>query len=215
MKKEKKIIPIIIIIILTISISFSILFSILDQKINDEDLYYKLYEGNYVYEEFNNESLVNEKTNELIGFFDNKNPLDETFYTSDEISHLEDVKKVLKIINTIYYILLLISFIGLISLYYLPNFPKHVFILLISGFFFSLLLILILYFLPFDILFEKMHSTLFPQGNYTFDSTSNMIRLFPEGFFIGFFKTIIISFILKETTMLIAGIIGISYLKKH
>ncbi|MBR9675813.1 DUF1461 domain-containing protein [Candidatus Woesearchaeota archaeon] len=144
-----------------------------------------------VYQDFNNDTLVDEKTNEVVGFLKNKNGLDPTFFGSDEISHLEDVKKIFRTTTYITYaLIILIAF-----LFYKIHEQKekkllYYYTFLVSAY--SGMALILIGSINFFFLFDLMHAVLFPQGNYAFNpAVSNMIRLFPVMFFFGIFSKIL------------------------
>ena len=56
----------------------------------------------------------------------------------------------------------------------------------------------------FDFLFTKFHHIFFPQGNWQFPASSNLINLFPQTFFYDFFyQIILVSFIISAVIFVI------------
>lgn len=192
-----------LILLISLSLTLTILFSTFNSKLYDEKLYMNLYEKNNI--KFN-ESIRENKTNEVINFLKNKGSLDKSFFTENEISHMEDVRKIFNGLKKIYLLSLFITLFGITFLVYKKLSIRRAFI---YSFILSILLI-ILFLLPFNFLFDNMHNLLFPQGNYSFDNSSNLIQLFPAGFFLGFLQSVIISFMLKEVLIL-----GLSFLMNN
>ena len=199
-------------LIFSIAILFNIvlLLSSFNSNLYDEKTYFGLYEENNV---IFNESIRIDKTSELIGFFSNENSLDTSFFTNNEISHMEDVKKIFEILNYIYYItlmLLVVLFIYLIR--------KDLFIIILPSAILGLILASLAFStfssIPFTISFEGMHNTLFPQGNYSFPTDSNLIQLFPIGFFYGFIEIVMKEFFITHLMIILIGLGYFYYVKK-
>tara|TARA_Y100000310_G_C20629344_1_gene787722 strand:+ start:821 stop:1384 length:564 start_codon:yes stop_codon:yes gene_type:complete len=104
-------------------------------------------------------------------------------YASAEISHLEDVKKVMHYTNFLFYGLLL--GVTLIFTYHRKKKKELLALLNISGkatvIFLSALLFLAL--TSFNFLFTVFHQIFFPQGNWMFATDSLIITTFPTPFF--------------------------------
>ncbi len=165
---------------------------------NYRDFYYSEYEKNDVYESVaqnNNMNITESKkyvediTENIFGFFKGKQELHH--FNDEERSHMEDVKFVISGINFIYYSSTIFFIMIFLILYLLSKKDKLLFIEHLSRMILygasAALIILILLFLwsvfSFDTLFFLMHLTIFPQGNWMFDSSSLLITLFPERFF--------------------------------
>ena len=105
-------------------------------------------------------------------------------YTPLEISHLQDVKTVMRDINFIFYGLALV--LTAIVIYYKKN-KAFIQRLLWCGGITSVLLILAkLLFIVFlfNVSFTIFHAVLFPQGNWQFPADSVLIQTFPQEFFV-------------------------------
>ncbi|MBN1644799.1 DUF1461 domain-containing protein [Candidatus Woesearchaeota archaeon] len=137
------------------------------------------------------------QTKNIISYFQGKEELRGfTFY---EAKHLKDVRFVIWLLI----IILIFSIIGL----FLIKDAKAV----VYGGILSLFLPLILYLLPFSLVFDLFHRIAFPQGNWIFDSSSILIQMYPLEFFCAFFKNILIrGFILG---LVITILFSIDYLK--
>ena len=106
-------------------------------------------------------------------------------YTIMEVSHLEDVKGVIKIIDYLFYSCLLV--LTLILTFYRKKKEEIKKLLFYGGITTGAALGLILLFslTAFDLAFTLFHNVFFPQGNWQFASDSLLIQTFPLGFFIG------------------------------
>ena len=104
-------------------------------------------------------------------------------YTTLEISHLEDVNKVMLVVNLTFYVSWL--FCLLILMFYRKNkeqlkkFFRYGGIVTII----TVLLIGLMLLLDFEFIFTLFHNVFFPQGNWTFPFDSLLIQTFSETFF--------------------------------
>jgi len=122
-------------------------------------------------------------------FLDGKQKL-STSFTAAEVSHLEDVKQVMKYADYMFYILLLgftltIIFYRkkkdfLLNLLHLGGKVTFAVMILLGAF--SLIF--------FDALFAMFHRIFFPQGNWLFAADSKIIQTFPLDFFISLSRNI-------------------------
>ena len=118
-------------------------------------------------------------------------------YTNLERSHLQDVRKVMKAADYLFYFSLLI--LTLIFTYHkkdrkqLAKLLKYGGITTIS----FMLAILLLSALFFNQVFALFHQIFFPQGNWTFASDSLLIQIFPLEFFIGISRNIFVLTIIE------------------
>lgn len=126
-------------------------------------------------------SLTSAQQN-TIDFLQGKEALKIT-YTSREIAHLEDVRKVMKITNAVFYFSLLVCALILTS--YRKNKNQALKVLKYG----SITTIIVLIFmilaalLNFTTLFTIFHQIFFPQGNWLFPPNSLLIQTFPVTFF--------------------------------
>ena len=105
-------------------------------------------------------------------------------YTVNEISHLNDVKKVMGFMGYFLYGVLVIL-TGILT-YYRKN-KLYLRKLLFYGGIFSVAVILmklVFILLLFDFSFAIFHSLFFPQGNWQFPADSLLIQTFPQEFFV-------------------------------
>ncbi|MBU0470522.1 MAG: DUF1461 domain-containing protein [Nanoarchaeota archaeon] len=137
----------------------------------------------------------------VFDFLEGKSQLEEGF-TKNEVSHLEDVKKVMEYSNYFFYFLLLVLTLILTSY---KNDQKELLKQLKYGGITTIALvffILIASLASFDHVFSIFHQIFFPQGNWTFPFDSRLIQTFPLQFFITISKKIFF-------TSLVLGIIFI------
>jgi len=124
---------------------------------------------------------------------------------AEEKSHLEDVNRVMKVFEYIFYSLLLIC--TLIAAYFTKkeNLGK---LLLYGGIVtFSLVgVFLVLVFFKFDFLFDLFHRMLFLQGSWLFSADSFLIQTFPIGFFVAMVKKIVYLSLISASIFIGGGI---------
>ncbi|MCF7834867.1 DUF1461 domain-containing protein [Candidatus Gracilibacteria bacterium] len=188
-----------------ISISF-ILINILGISI------YFSFNPNFYLKHFDTPQITNiNKTDiqNIYSFLQNKSDLNNNF-TALEASHLRDVQKIFSIIYYILRISILVFVLNVSFLIYSKK-SNQILKLLFIGSIITLSFILVLIFttaLNFRLSFNIFHEIFFPQGNRSFPIDSNLIKLFPESFFI------LISQKIFYTISIISLIIIIFYLIK-
>lgn len=129
--------------------------------------------------------------------------------TEQELSHLDDVNKVIQWMNYLFYALLLV--LTLILTVYKKEKDKINSLIkygAVSGLVFSLFL-LISSLLNFMKSFDIFHTILFPQGNWQFPYDSFLITTFPQSFFFGIAKEIFIA------NVFVLGVISVSIVLIH
>ena len=154
-------------------------------------------------------SDLTENQQETIDFLNNKQELNLN-YTTNEVSHLEDVKGVMNLIDYLFYFRLII--ITLIITYYRKNKDQLKKLFKCGGIttLISIGLILLFVLISFNTTFTIFHQIFFPQGNWLFPIDSLLIQTFTIGFFIG------ISVKIFLLTMGLGSIfIGVSYYLKY
>jgi uncharacterized membrane protein len=127
-----------------------------------------------------NSKQMNETTILSIYFQDNSEFINSSVYTSNEVSHLKDVKDLISFSRILMLFLVLIFLLEFEKKSLLYAFPT---ILIIS-------LVLFVLSLNFSLFFNNFHE-LFFTGNYSFPSSSFLIQSFPEQFFNDAFLTIL------------------------
>ena len=159
--------------------------------VNDRNFYVSEFKKYYVYSELK-EYNVDEINNGVIEFINSrKASLPENFFTEKEISHLNDVRSVIKR----GYLILLISiqiFAGFVvlSLFMLKDIKKILFYVSLCIALSSMLTLIIgAVFLisvktGFSASFEVFHKSFFDSGSYTFNpSVEKIVVLYPENLF--------------------------------
>ena len=163
-----------------------------------------------VYENFESQSIVDDQTNSLIGYFRGKNELEHNFFSSQAILHLKDVKSLLN------------SAAGLLILFSTTTFSLLVFLALkkeyshiLSALFISsvltifyLSLLSLGVFNYFDSFFKGFHKALFTNDLYLFEEGDSLIKLFPQQFFILFSKALFINTLITSTVLLLLSAVA-------
>jgi len=105
-------------------------------------------------------------------------------YTSQELSHLEDVKRVMNYSDYFFYLSLFVC--TLILTYYKRNKTQLTKLFFSGGLttIISTLTISIFSLLSFNFAFTLFHKLFFPQGNWQFSINSLLIQTFPLEFFV-------------------------------
>ena len=132
-------------------------------------------------------------------------------FNDNEISHMEDVRDLLKNIFILFSvsIILFIALLLLIMLLDRKQGLKKIGLIFLwsSSFILFIFLVLLILSTNFYSLFDNFHVIFFPQGNYMFPEGSLLITMFPFGFFFQFFIRLAISSSALAAFMFILGII--------
>lgn len=192
-----------------------IIFSPLLYYVFNINYYLSLYEKNGVFEFVDRQDAIR-LTEGLIGFLKDKEDFKPfilknnlSYFTTDEISHLGDVRILFNKIFLTYYICLGLTLIFIAVLFEknIKNYLKNISVLLMlpSAILISLLLILYFFGQNFLPLFDKFHLIFFPQGNFAFPEDSTLITLLPLNFFNDFFARLVTSSLLFAAVLIITG----------
>src|SRR3990167_1695878 len=176
----------------------------------NSNYYQKLYSKIGVYETFGNKEVVNEATNNLLGYFRGKNKLDYNFYSEQAQLHLKDVKELISFINNFF---ILTVFIVLLSSAVLFAKSRRLFfeaLFLSSAFTLAAVLALSLGLLSFfDLFFLKFHQVVFNNQYWLFTKDDNLVKLFPPAFFIAFANRLAQNIILTSFVILSVSVISL------
>jgi integral membrane protein (TIGR01906 family) len=206
----------------TVALLMVILFSPLRFYLYSFNFYDKLYTDNGVYNVLEKEDVA-KLTADVVDFFRYDKPFESfelksqiDYFDKDEISHLNDVRILLKKILLIFYISIAVLAICIIMLsekrylYYFKN--LSLIFLLASGIMIFLLIVLYILGNNFSSLFERFHYVFFPQGNWAFNENALIITIFPFGFFSEFFFKLLISSFVIASILLICSITAIIFI---
>lgn len=208
----------------SIILSVVIFFAPLGLHIFNADFYNKLYAENNVFESLESNG-VQKMTLDIFEFFKYRGDLrgdvrysdpirsSVAFFTDNEISHMEDVRELLKNIFIIFLASLAALILLIITLIFTDKrktLRKIGFLCLWSS---SIILFIFLLFYilstNFSYLFDSFHAAFFPQGNFMFPEGSLLITLFPFGFFYQYFIRLIMCSSAAALVLVIAGIVCI------
>lgn len=185
---------------------FIILFN-LNLHIYNNNFYLNEFEKYDVYNSLGKEAVL-ENYNLLMGYFKNKNNLDQSFFNDKEKTHMIDVKNLLMLAK---YLLYLSAFIMAILILYLAL--RKDFHSLIKGIFLGSLsaIIMLLVFLAaslldFSSMFLQFHFAFFSNNLWQLDpATDNLIIMFQEGFFYDSFRAILVNSIITVVLILVSS----------
>lgn len=184
--------------------------------------YNELYTRNGVYQDLNRQD-VKQMTLKVFDFFKYRGDLEGqvrfadptrslvAFFDDNEISHMEDVRELLRNI----FILFFSSLIMFAIMFFLVLFldrghslrkVKLVFIWS-SSIVLAVFILLLILSMNFSSLFDRFHVIFFPQGNYMFQQGSLLITMFPFGFFYQFFIMLALSSSVLAGLLLLLGVV--------
>ena len=141
-----------------------------------------------VYEQFPSAQVVDYQTESLINYLCCNKPISNNFYSNRELSHLADVKNIIKLVNIESYIFLLTFLIIFIVLLYKKQ-TKLLMEKLKLASLITIIIITLLWFLSvinFDLFFLKFHYIVFDNDYWQLPQNSNLIKMFPAQFFANF-----------------------------
>lgn len=171
------------------------------------DFYKSLYAKIGVYQSFGDPSEVNSQTDSLIGYYRGKNQLDHKFFSKQAILHLAEVKQLLEFSSKLLYLTGFASLVLLVLLVIKKRYESVLISAIISSTatiaFMILLSIGTLNF--FDPLFVKFHELFFKNNLWLFPPDDNLIKLFPQQFFIEFASRLAINIIITSATIAIVS----------
>lgn len=191
--------------LLIVLIPASIILGNFNYLILNRSFYQSLYGKVGTYQNFENQKIVNDATNNLFGYFRGKNTLDHNFFSTQAVSHLKDVRDLLVFANGLFYLSLIAALVIAISLI----FKRQSKIILESLFVSSIATIFFIAALglgissAFDSFFLKFHQILFTNTLWLFPADDNLIKLFPEQFFVEFANQLALNIFLTSSIIAI------------
>ena len=170
-----------------------------------------------VYETFESKEIVDNQSQRLIGYLCCGKELDRDFFAEREILHLSDVKKIITLNQAASVLFVSLVLAGFIILILKTNEKEFVKTILVS----STITILSIVFLRFstfinfvnvDQAFLQFHYLAFDNDLWQLPESANLIKLFPQQFFVNFANRIAI-----HTLIISAGLFLASayFLKRH
>lgn len=173
------------------------------------NLYLKIYQNQGIYKNFSGQQILNSKTKNLLGYYRNKNILDQNFYSEQAQAHLKDVKSLLTILDISSLITTLV--VVLIIVILLKKRQKDVILknVLIGASAAAALTIITatLVAFSFQTFFWDFHKVLFRNNYWLFDETDNLIKMFPERFFVSFAYTLIANIMVTSLVLILVAVI--------
>ncbi len=131
-----------------------------------------------------------------------------SLFTSDELSHMVDVKRFTDVLWRVHFVAGLIVLGGLVLLLAIPRTRRDGYRALFwSGAFTTGLLVFLALFvlLSWRMFFVMFHELFFPPGTWTFDFSSSLIRLYPDRFWFDAGVLISVGTLLAGTLLWIVG----------
>jgi integral membrane protein (TIGR01906 family) len=178
----------------SVALFLIIIFGSINIVIFDVGSYTSEYSKNGVYPKLSDNTtqavaMAGDITKNIMDYFRGRAELQ--YFTEDEKSHMSDVRHLLDLMRIIYYSAIAVSIALFIYLYITLKNDSGVFIrILAKSLLYSsiaciafLAIVLIMCVFYFDATFTLFHLIFFPQGNWMFASSSLLITLFPEQFF--------------------------------
>jgi len=178
------------------------------------NLYQNLYQKTGVYQTFADREIVNWATDNLFGYFRGKNELDHIFFSKQAILHLADVKNLLQFESGFFY-LSAVAIAVISSIFVVRKQYKR----LLSAFFsssivtiFAICLLAFGLIWDFEPIFARFHILLFKNELWLFPAHDNLVKLFPQQFFILFANSLAVNIIV---TCAVIALISAVFVKKR
>ena len=158
-----------------------------------------------VYENFASSEVVNFEARQLINFYCCDGELSPTFYSQREISHLIDVKNLIKLVNLYLYVLIWSALTCLVYVIHKKAFKFSAHNLNMAALITIISIITLWLFskLNFDSIFVNFHQLTFSNNYWLLSKEANLIKLFPPQFFVDFANQIALQTITMAAIILI------------
>jgi len=160
-----------------------------------------------VYEEFESREIVDNQSDGLIDYLCCGKNLDENFFTERERLHLSDVKKIITLNQAAAVLLGGLVLVGLIIL--ILKRDEKEFAKTIMGAsaitIFALSSLWVLAILNFDRVFLRFHFLAFDNDLWQLPESANLIKLFPQQFFVNFANRIAIQTLIISAVLFLAS----------
>lgn len=178
--------------------------------------YQKLYQKAGVYQTFSDREIVNYATDNLLGYFRGKNALDHNFFSTQAKLHLKDVKNLLKLTSGLFYLSLATALTISIVFVLKRQYRKLATSFLASSVITLVFIVLLAFgiFHVFDPIFIKFHQVVFNNNLWLFPADDNLIRLFPQQFFIVFANSLASNIIFSSAIIALVSAILIKKVLK-
>jgi len=183
-KRKAKFISTLIIVLLPLAI----ILSNVSFFATNYNFFLRIYRDKNIYNRFPNSEIIEGETRNLLGYYRNKNLLDQNFYSEQAIRHLKNVKNLLKAVKFTNFVLLALIFLLSTALYYNKE-KENLIRAYLKGSLVSLNLVVgiaTLLLLDFQKSFFAFHLIFFRDNDWLFASTDNLVKMFPQEFFVSF-----------------------------
>lgn len=161
--------------------------------IYNTNFYQKIFKKIGVYNTFQSHEIVDLETANLLDYFQNRAGLNSNFFSEQAMLHLIDVKNLLNLVTNFLY---LTSFAILVSIIILFSkrkqrkifeavFASSIITLIATGFLTAGILNY------FESIFRGFHLAVFKNNLWLFPESENLIKLFPQGFFVSFANSLV------------------------
>lgn len=173
------------------------------------NFYLQIYKEQNVYNNFIERTVLTEATTNLIGYFRGKNMLDVNFYSEQAIVHLKDVKYLLDIAKALTYgstFLLMLLIAYLVSKKEMERLTKAAIFGTLSTIIVTIA-ITISFLINFQNMFVYFHLALFRNNYWLFEESDNLIKMFPQKFFVSFATHLVSNIIVTAFLLLLTAFI--------
>ncbi len=196
-------------VLIIVLIPLVIIFTNLAALATNYNFYLQIYREQNIYNDFNESAALNEAALNLIGYFRGKNMLEQKFYSNQAILHLIDVKHLL---NTAHFLTISLNILLIFTTIYtiLKKDARKLLKAYLLGAVATIVLtitVLGLLTLDFEGLFIYFHLALFRNNYWLFDGSDNLIKMFPQSFFISFAFHLVTNIIVTALVLLLAALI--------
>ncbi len=202
----KRVVP----FVLVLTLSLVVYLTSFNLNAFNSRFYKREFEKYNIYGEIPNADEVNSGI--LLYLRDKSDDFDKTPFNEREIDHLRDVKLVMQKVSITYYISIILLTLLLILLFFLDRgkfLGKLSFVLFFSGIFTLVLtmIILVVMWLDFGSLFTNFHYIFFPQGNWLFSASDNIIKLYPSELFFDIARNIFLTLLYFGNILIGVGVL--------
>lgn len=196
-------------ILIIVLIPMVIIFANMSLLATNYNFYLKIYKEQNIYDDFKDTSILNRVTSNLIGYFRGINMLDVNFYSEQAIMHMKDVKDLLNIAQTITYgsFFLLMFLVAYLMYKKLIGKLTKAFILGTVSTIILTIVIAVSLTMNFQNMFIYFHLALFRNNYWLFDESDNLIKMFPQKFFVSFAYHLVTNIIVTSLVLLLVVLI--------
>lgn len=196
-------------ILIIVLIPMAIIFANISLLATNYNFYLKIYKEQNIYDDFSDTSILNRATSNLAGYFRGKNMLDVKYYSEQAIMHMKDVKDLLNIAQTITYGSFFLLMLLVAYLIYKKQIDKltKAFILGTVSTIILTTVIAVSLAMNFQKMFIYFHLALFRNNYWLFDESDNLIKMFPQKFFVSFAYNLVTNIIVTCLVLLLVALI--------